>query len=165
MTEKKVRVKIYSRITDLSAINIAEKLLGEEGAIEAAEDDIIEYSTDGMIRENGKNLELSYEESVEMGMENTMTTLVFKKDEPNTVNMVRTGENSAGLIFSDMEKRQPCSYNVGGYSFNFCIYTRSIENLVTMEGGILKLDYVIEVQGTKTQRNRFEIRVDEMREY
>ena len=46
MTEKKVRVKIYSRITDLTAIHIAEKMLGEEGAIDAAEDDIIEYSAE-----------------------------------------------------------------------------------------------------------------------
>ena len=165
MTEKKVRVKIYSRITDLTAIHIAEKMLGEEGAIEAAEDDIIEYSADGFINDKGNVLELSYEESADMGMENTKTTLIFKKDEPNTVNMVRTGENAAGLIFSDKEKRQPCAYNVGGYSFNFCIYTRSISNTVTTEGGAIKLDYVIEVQGTKTQRNRFEIKVAEMREY
>lgn len=165
MTEKKVRVKIYSRITDLTAIHIAEKMLGEEGAIEAAEDDIIEYSADGFINDKGNVLELSYEESADMGMENTKTTLIFKKDEPNTVNMVRTGENAAGLIFSDKEKRQPCAYNAGGYSFNFCIYTRSISNTVTTEGGAIKLDYVIEVQGTKTQRNRFEIKVAEMREY
>ncbi|MBR5516117.1 MAG: DUF1934 domain-containing protein [Clostridia bacterium] len=165
MTEKKVRVKIYSRITDLSAINMAEKVLGQEGAINASEDDIIEYSTDGKIVEKGDVLELSYEESVEMGMENTLTTLIFKKDFPNTVTMARTGENAAGLIFSDTQKRQPCSYNVGGYAFNFCIYTRKIENLVTLKGGTLILDYVIEIQGVKTQRNRFEIKVDEMRNY
>ncbi|MBE6686914.1 MAG: DUF1934 domain-containing protein [Ruminococcaceae bacterium] len=165
MTEKRVRVKIYSRITDISAIHATEKILGEEAAIDAAEDDIIEYSTDGVITERGDTVELSYEESVDMGMENTRTALVFKKQEPNTLTMARTGENSAGLIFSDTEKRQPCSYNVGGYAFNFCIYTRRIENKITLEGGTLNLDYVIEVQGVKTQRNRFEIKVDEMRVY
>ena len=41
----------------------------------------------------------------------------------------------------------------------------SISNTVTTEGGAIKLDYIIEVQGTKTQRNRFEIKVAELREY
>ena len=37
------------------------------------------------------------------------------------------------------------------------------DNRVTMAGGTLDLDYVIEVQGVKTQRNRFSVKVDELR--
>jgi len=163
MTEKKIRVKIHSQISDLTAINAVEQIMGNKGSYSAADDDVIEFSTDGVIRENGKNLELEYEECAEMGMENTVTTLIFPKEEPNSLNMVRTGENSAGLVFSDKEKRQPCSYNVGGYPFDFCIYTRNIDNGITMTGGVLKLDYVIEMHGMKTQRNRFTIKVDELK--
>lgn len=164
MTEKKVRVKIRSRISDLAMANMAEEYVGAEIASAAADvGDIIEYSTDGVIREKGKNLELSYEECSEMGMDNTVTTLIFPKNEPNELNMVRTGDNTAGLVFSGTNKRQPCSYNVGGYPFEFCIYTRSIDNKVSMKGGCLELDYVIEMRGVKTQRNRFTIKVDELR--
>lgn len=163
MAEKKVRVKILSRITDLTARNMAQKILGVEKDYDESDDDVIEYSTDGIIKENEKNIELRYEECADMGMENTVTTLIFPKDSPNEMHMVRTGENSAGLIFSDKVKRQPCSYNIGGMPFDFCIYTRSIDNGITLDGGVMKLDYVIEMRGVKTQRTRFTVKVDELR--
>ncbi len=164
MTEKNFRIKIKSIISDLTAFNLCADMIGLENAVEAAEDDIIEYSTDAHVRENGDNIELSYNESSEMGMENTVTTLVFEKSRPNQLSMVRSGDNSAGLVFSDVIKRQPCSYSVAGYTMDFCICTRHIDNRITLSGGTLELDYTIEMQGVKTQRNRFFIKLDELRE-
>ncbi len=163
MTEKKVRIKMKSIISDLAAFGICADMLGEERAVEAAENDVIEMTSDALLRDNGKNLELSYKESVDMGMENTITTLIFPKDDPNKLNMIRTGENTAAFVFSDTEKRQRCSYNVAGFPIELCVCTRSISNGITMDGGTLELDYIIEMQGVNTQRNRFSIRVDELR--
>ena len=163
MTEKNVRIKIKSILSDLAAFDMCAKVIGEEQACEVAEDEVIEMSTDATIRDDGKNIELRYKESEEMGMPNTTTSLIFPKDEPNQLNMVRTGENTAGFVFSDTQKRQQCSYNVAGFPMELCVCTRSIDNRVTMTGGTLDLDYVIEVQGVKTQRNRFSVRVDELR--
>ena len=163
MSENNVKIKIKSIISDLAAFDMCTKMIGEEQAVEAAEDEVIEMSTDALLRENGNNIELSYKESSDMGMENTTTTLIFPKDDPNQLNMVRTGENTAGFVFSDKVKRQRCAYNVAGFPMELCVCTRSINNRVTMSGGTLDLDYIIEVQGVKTQRNRFSVRVDELR--
>ena len=163
MPDNNVKIKIRSVISDLAAFDMCAKMVGEEQAAEMAEDEVIEMSTDALLRENGNNIELSYKESSDMGMDNTTTTLIFPKDDPNQLNMVRTGENTAGFVFSDKVKRQRCSYNVAGFPMELCVCTRSIDNRVTMSGGMLDLDYIIEVQGVKTQRNRFSVRVDELR--
>ncbi len=163
MAENNVKIKIRSVISDLTAFDMCAELIGEKNAVEAAEDDVIEMSTDALLCEKGDNIELSYKECSDMGMENTTTTLIFPKDAPNELNMIRTGENTAGFVFSDKIKRQPCSYNVAGYPMEFCVCTRSIDNRVTMKGGTLDLDYIIEVHGVKTQRNRFSVKVDELR--
>ena len=163
MTEKNVRIKLRSVLSDLAAFDMCAKVMGEEHAVEVAEDEVIEMSTDATIRDDGKNIELIYKESEDMGMPNTTTSLIFPKDDPNQLNMVRTGENTAGFVFSDTVRRQRCAYNVAGFPMELCVCTRSIDNRVTMAGGTLDLDYVIEVQGVKTQRNRFSVKVDELR--
>lgn len=163
MTEKNVRLKIKSVLSDLAAFEMCADMIGLENALKAAEDEVIEMTTDAVLRDNGKNLEISYEEPGESGMQNTTTTLVFKKDSPNELSMVRRGENTAGFVFSDITRRQPCQYNVAGFPMELTVCTRSIDNRVTPEGGTLDLDYIIEVQGVKTQRNRFSVRVDQRR--
>ena len=163
MTEKNVRIKIKSIISDLAAFDMCAKVIGEEKAVEAAEDEVIEMTTDAILRDDGKNIELRYKESEEMGMPNTTTSLIFPKADPNQLSMVRTGENTAAFSFSDTLKRQRCSYNVAGFVMELCVCTRSIKNLIGMDGGTLELDYTIEVQGVKTQRNRFSVRVDELK--
>ena len=163
MTEKNVRIKITSILSDLSAFNACAAKKGEAKACETWEDEVIEMSTDATLRDDGKNIGLSYKESDDMGLPNTTTTLIFAKDKPNYLNMVRNGENKASFVFSDTEKRQRCAYNVAGFPMELSVCTRSIDNRVTMEGGTLELDYIVEVQGIKTQRNRFSVRVDELR--
>ncbi len=163
MTEKNVRIKIKSIMSDLMAFNVCAGKIGEERAVEAVEEDVIEFSSDAVIRDDGKNIELIYKESEEMGMPNTATSLIFSKDDPNLLNMIRTGENTASFLFNDTVKRQRCAYNAGGFPMEICVCTRSIDNRITMDGGSLELDYLVEIQGVKTQRNRFSVRVDELR--
>lgn len=163
MAENNVKIKIRSVISDLSAFDICADMIGEQNAAEAAEDEVIELSSDALLRENGDNLELSYKECTDMGMENTTTTLIFPKSAPNELNMVRTGENTAAFVFSDKTKRHSCSYNVAGFPMELCVCTRSIDNRIIMSGGTLDLDYIIEFHGVRTQRTRFSVKVDELR--
>ena len=60
MTEKNVRIKIRSVLSDLAAFDMCAKVMGEEHAVEVAEDEVIEMSTDATIRDDGKNIELKY---------------------------------------------------------------------------------------------------------
>ena len=162
MITKEVKIKIKTRISDLNAVNIMERAAGEE--IDQSlipEDEIIEYSTDATLTDTGSAIELCYDEDESMGMKNTRTVIVFEKKHPDCVNLNRSGENTTGLYFSSKNKRQNCSYDVGGYTMEFCIYTRKIENSLTAKGGTLEIDYTMEICGTKTQRNRILIKVDE----
>lgn len=142
MNEKNVRVKINSQM--ISLIDPEENGDGEK----------IEYMTDGILRDTGNTLELSYSESEDMGFaRDTRTTLLFDKRFPLRVNMTRSGENSAGLAFDPDEKRQHCGINIGGLALEFCVLTNSVNNSLTMEGGAIDLDYVLEFRGCRTERS------------
>lgn len=141
MIEKEVRVRIDSQMIML--IDPDEENNGEK----------TEYITDGMLCDKGDTVELSYPESTDMGFEeDTRTTLLFDKRFPLRVNMTRSGSNTAGLSFDPESKRQPCAVSVGEMSMQFCILTRQVENSLTMNGGKIDLDYILEFNGCSTQR-------------
>ena len=104
-------------------------------------------------------MELSYEESAELGMDNSTTTLLFSSDDPRFINMSRSGGATAGLVFNPEVPRQNCALSAQGLSLEFVIYTRHVSNTVTHEGGSIELDYLIEFHGCTTERNRFRIDV------
>lgn len=165
MDTKKFRVKIKSMMYDLTVFNIGFDMSAYKTPTESRDDeDVIEYSTDATMTQDGDIIRIFYAESSEMGMGNTTTSLIFSIKEPNILNMLRTGENTAGLVFNDKEKRQPCAYSVGNYAMEFCVCTRSIENYITAEGGWLELDYTIEIGGVKTQRTLFRMEAEQCRE-
>ena len=112
-----------------------------------------EYINDGVITDNGKTIELTYAESVDMGFDaQTYTTLLFDKQFPKRVNMTRTGSNTAGLCFDPDVKRQMCALSVGDMSMEFCIQTNMLKNFMTLQGGAIDLDYILEFHGCRTQR-------------
>lgn len=161
MSEKQVRVSIKSIITDLVALAQTERKMGEEYMLDHISDaeQVIEYSTDGTLSETEDTVILRYEEASETGIDNTFTTLVFPKDQPNFLNMGRSGEYKASIVFNDKVRRQPCVYNVCGHTMEFCITTRHIDNKLTLEGGSIDVDYIIEMNGMNAQRTRFSANV------
>lgn len=164
MKKKTVKITIKTQISDLGAVNIMEKVSGPEmNESLLPEDEIIEYSTEAVLYDHGEAFELSYDESTDMGMKDTHTTIVFSKSEPDCVNLKREGENRTSLFFSPDHPRQNCAYNSGGYTFEFVTVTRKVVNTVTEKGGNIEIDYTMEVFGTKTQRNRIFIKVDEIK--
>lgn len=143
-----VRVKISAVTYDLL----------EDGS-DGEANDPIEYTTDGLLKEQDGRMELSYEESAELGMDNSTTTLLFHSSNPGFINMSRSGGSTAGLCFNPDVPRQPCALSTQGLSLEFVINTRHVENTVSHEGGKIELDYTIEFHGCVTERNRFRIDV------
>ncbi len=121
--------------------------------------DPIEYTTDGRLWEENGRMELSYEESAELGMDDSTTTLLFNTSNPRFINMSRSGGATAGLVFNPDVPRQPCALSAQGLSLEFAIHTRHVSNTVSHEGGSIELDYLIEFHGCTTERNRFRIDV------
>jgi len=121
--------------------------------------DPIEYTTDGRLTEEDGRMELSYEESAELGMDDSITTLIFHSSNPKFINMSRSGGSTAGLCFNPDVPRQPCALSTQGLSLEFVINTRRVENTVSHLGGKIELDYTIEFHGCVTERNQFRIDV------
>ena len=156
MTEKKVRIKIESTIYDLGVARLYYALFAARAEPEDAAEQVC-YYTDGSLTEDGEKVVLAYEECAELGMSDTQTKLIFTKNEPCEISMVRTGMNSAGMPFSKKNARQNCSYNAAGLMMNFVIYTRIVENKLLSEEGTLLIDYVIEFERKKRERCCFKI--------
>ena len=144
-----VRVKIAAVTYDLL-----------EDGTDGEANDPIEYTTDGRLTEGEDGrMELSYEESAELGMDNSTTTLLFNTSNPRFINMSRSGGSTAGLCFNPDIPRQPCALSTQGLSLEFVINTRRVENTVSHQGGKIELDYTIEFHACVTERNKFRIDV------
>ena len=130
-----------------------------EDGTDGEANDPIEYTTDGRLFEEDGRMELSYEESSELGMDESTTTLLFNSADPRFINMSRSGGATAGLVFNPEVPRQSGALSAQGLSLEFVIYTRHVSNTVTHEGGSIELDYLIEFHGCVTERNRFRIDV------
>ena len=170
MEQKEIRMKIRSVRYDVEASFFS--LMSEEeadGALFAEialqegegnpfdEEEKIEINTIGVWSDNGKRIEISYEESEASGMEGSRTAICFEKNEEGLVSMIRTGAVSTALVF-EQGKRHHCVYNTPIMPFELCVRTLTVENHL-MGGGCLLLDYVIELRGAKAERTKFELTI------
>ncbi len=161
-----VRIRIHSVITELpgpfeiGAEPDMSLLFPGSGKDDMPEREMISCTVEGRLHSDGEYLRLSYNEREDMGFsDNTSTIVYFKKAEPETVTMVRTGDVSTAIRFSAAEKRQVVSYHTGYFPIEFVMNTNRVVNTLTENGGELFLDYEIEIRGTRTQRTVLRLRV------
>ena len=166
METKNIKMRIISK-----RYNVAGSLFGaladeieKELGVEFPEDDceeggVIELNTEGKMVVDGKNVEISYEESEITGMEGSTTSLHFSTDEMGFLSMLRSGSVSTSLVF-ERGKRHHCVYNTPIMPFEICVRTNRIENTL-FENGRLLLDYVIEIRGANAERTNFTLEIVE----
>ena len=109
-------------------------------------------------RDEDGRISLSYDETELTGMEGSTTTVTFAEDDPGTVTMLRFGSVTTTLVF-EQERRHICVYETPIMPFEICIYARRVQNDLTMDGGSMLLDYLIEIHGAKAERTLFELHV------
>ncbi len=143
--ENNVKVRIRSDITRFDAT----------GRVPDGENESIEYVTEGLLRERGGLVSLSYEESRDVGMSGVLTNLVFQKTDRSRLSLVRRGFSPVSMVFDTVNPRHVCTYSNDVMPLEFCIFTREIQNGVEPEkGGVIRLDYDIEIHGFRAERNR-----------
>lgn len=166
-----IKIRIKSIVTDLALAesykNTAKdgffrsddgRLLPIDQLANACED-IIEYTAIGKYKEeNGKAI-ICYNEPAEAGIDNSVTSLIFDLNDRSVVTMVRTGDINAAFRFDMNEKRQHCSYETPFMPIEFTVNTRTVSNKVRCGKGFMLLDYIIEVRGVNTERNKMMIEV------
>ncbi len=162
--EKETRIKIRSELYEVEASLFSE--LGfedEEFNEEMFEDDgegsadVIEMSTHGKLTDDGERISVSYVESEEDGMEDSVTTVTFLKSQPEVVTMMRNGTVSTTLLFEE-GKRYHCMYQTPFMPFEVCVHTIDVNNEL-LSGGTLKLNYIVEIRGARAEHTKFDMRL------
>lgn len=167
----KIKVSIESVVTDLV---LAETYMNslhdgvvttDDGRVLSVDEigdacnEKIAYAVEGeFLSEDGKTV-IRYCEPSEMGCENAVTSLMFDPSDRNVLTMIRSGDMTAALRFDLQDRRQLCSYETPFMPIEFTVNTRRVENTVTDEGGIILLDYFLEIRGVNTERTRMKIEV------
>lgn len=114
---------------------------------------------EAVLTENGDEFSIEYDERIGDDGGITHTKLVFGKNAPGKVSMVRHGEvNMACTFFAG--GRCNCNYAMqGGISLDFCMVTKTLSNTVSMAGGTLAMAYNMEVRGVTLSRNEYKLTV------
>lgn len=167
MNEMKRPVSIHLRSRQQEASNTElfrgiVEAFGDEMQLSSSpeeEDVLLEIRTQGeLTRDADGRISLSYDETELTGMEGSTTTVTFAESDPETVTMLRYGSVTTTLVF-EQEQRHICVYETPIMPFEICIYARRVENGLTMDGGSMLLDYLIEIHGAKAERTLFELNV------
>lgn len=116
-----------------------------------------EMLMEGRLVTNANRVELMYEESELTGMEGSVTTIGFDRNNPDLISMMRTGVVRTALTF-ESGKRHFCLYNTPYSDFEVCVRTIAVENALLTEG-TLRLDYLIEIHGAQAEHCKMTISV------
>lgn len=114
----------------------------------------VEIVSEGRLTEEDGRLTVSYDETELTGMAGSTTTLSFDESDPEIVSMMRFGSVSTTLIF-EMGKRYLTAYQTEVFPFEICTYTRKVENTLTKDGGVISLDYFVELRGATAEHTVF----------
>lgn len=128
-------------------------------ALEKTEKEKYEFYTDAELSGDGEQISLVYEENSEMGMGQCITMLNFNESDPCLIRLVRSGQVTGSMLFNNKNRFNRCTYNVSNMSFELGIYTRNINNTLTEKGGVISIDFIIEIEGKKAERNQIFISV------
>lgn len=110
----------------------------------------VEFTTCGVLEEQQNGISITYEESELTGMEGAVTQFFIAND--GSVTMSRSGENSVNLVF-EKDKNYICPNG----KEPFLVTTRELKNTISQNGGSLDIAYTINVGGTITEHNEFNI--------
>ena len=101
--------------------------------------------------------DLVYKESAELGMGDSTVKISWLREDPYVITIMRSGDVETVMAF-EPGRRHITAYNMPGMSFELCTHTLKCENTFDGEmGGILYLDYIIEIRGGFAGRRKMKI--------
>jgi uncharacterized beta-barrel protein YwiB (DUF1934 family) len=122
------------------------------------DDDVVEFSTDGVYSYDGENACLSYMETEVTGMEGTRTSVIIM---PNQVVVDRDGLITSRMVFRERE-RSSFPYNTPYSTATMGLCTQKIIQNVGEHGGFVAIDYVVDIEYTVVTRNKFQLTITEL---
>lgn len=114
----------------------------------------VELSTFGELVESEEGLSLSYDETQITGLEGSRTTFTLSD---GLVCLSRAGGVKSHLVF-EHGKRFQLYGDHGPYPVN--VQCHSLSHDLTYEGGVIDVDYSVEIAGSIVEHNAYTIRVN-----
>jgi uncharacterized beta-barrel protein YwiB (DUF1934 family) len=113
---------------------------------------------DARLRETADEIFITYDEPDEDATGRVQVQLCFRKDDPGTVTLSRSGLQRYVLVFSEGQ-RCASEYAIGGMHMDLVVVTKRLSNRI-MSHGKLHLEYSLELQGCANGRRIIDIRLD-----
>lgn len=114
-------------------------------------EDFVDLITEGeLCVDNDGNVEISYLEGDDTGLEGTKVKLIFNENNPALISMMREGSMNTMLSF-EAGKRHKSVYNTPYMPFDLTVNTLEVDNTLMTEGS-LYLNYLMEVRGLSADR-------------
>lgn len=151
--KRNAKVRIISVVTQYGADGASAftDAVGKDGETET-----MTITTDCTVADVGGRIEIEYEETELTGMEGAHTKLFFDRSDRGLVSLLREGSVSTALVFEE-GKRHICAYNTPYFPIELCVETRRLNNALTFDGGVLRADYLIEMNGMVAERTRITV--------
>ena len=115
-----------------------------------------ELTTMGSFRVENNTFYISYEDSEATGFEGSVTEISVTDNKYASI--IRTGTTSSDLII-ETGKKHHCRYETPYGSMNIGIYTNSINNKLSEDGGDLYLKYTIDINSSYMSDNEIILNV------
>ena len=162
MDDKKIiKIEIISTRYESDESLFSEQSDGQDEIIcpksSDAKPEVTQVKTEGVLCYSQDRVELFYDETELCGMEGSHTSISFDKTQPHIITKIRTGMVSATLVFEEGQ-RHHCVYKTPFMPFEVCVRSIKVKNLF-LSGGLIELDYIVEIRGARAERTNLSIRV------
>lgn len=108
------------------------------------------------VTRNGDRLILSYEDAIDNDEPPVPTVISFELSDPGLITLERKGFLRSVMTFEE-GKRHRAMYRTPFAAFDMTVFSRTVENALTEEGGTLRLVYCVEFKGVAEQRVELEM--------
>lgn len=99
---------------------------------------------------------LNYDDTVDDDEDPVPTVLSFHVEEPGLITLERRGFLRSVMIF-EQGKRHRATYKTPFAVFEMTVFSRTVENALTADGGTLTLEYTLEFRGAAEQKVRISL--------
>ncbi|MCL2162795.1 MAG: DUF1934 domain-containing protein [Oscillospiraceae bacterium] len=118
---------------------------------------VMELMTEGMFYRKDNSYYLAYNESGQYGFDDANTMIEISD---GTLKFIRFGMINAQFIFQQ-GKKYISHYDTPHGSFTFCVFTNNINIDVDDNGGVINIDYMLELENGPSALNDFYVRISE----
>lgn len=122
---------------------------------EGCEPEHIDLMTEAKLYERNGKYYITYDETELTGLEGTRTMV---KMDGTTVSMIRTGTYPSELLFAE-DQRHVGLYQTEFGALTISTHTSRLDNTIGENGGVLEIEYTIEVDNSMVGHHRFRMTV------